>query len=124
MFVFKYWFYDNRLAGATLMTPVVNYWWHGLPYNMSTQAYYEQPIQDQWALRVAHYVPWLTFWWFTQNWFPTSSVVKGNSAVLSPQDLSIVFNMSVNKEHRVRTVLVYIYNLTIMIDRQCKISLY
>ncbi|KEH41402.1 uncharacterized protein [Medicago truncatula] len=93
-------FIPHRLAGATLMTPVVNYWWHGLPYNMSTQAYYEQPIQDQWALRVAHYVPWLTFWWFTQNWFPTSSVVKGNSAVLSPQDLSIVFNMSVNKEHR------------------------
>ncbi|XP_050892131.1 uncharacterized protein LOC127097678 isoform X2 [Lathyrus oleraceus] len=66
-------FIPHRLAGATLLTPGINYWWHGLPYNMSVKAYYEQLPRDQWALRVAHYVPWLTYWWFTQNWFPTSS---------------------------------------------------
>lgn len=65
----------NRLAGATLMTPVINYWWHNLPSNLTTKFYYHQFTQDQWALRVAHYFPWLTFWWFTQKWFPSSSVV-------------------------------------------------
>ncbi|XP_050892129.1 uncharacterized protein LOC127097677 [Lathyrus oleraceus] len=91
-------FIPHRLAGASLLTPVINYWWHGFPYNMSVKAYYEQLPRDQWALRVAHYVPWLTYWWFTQNWFPTSSVVQANPAVLSPQDLSVVSNF-VKKEH-------------------------
>ncbi|CAJ1967686.1 unnamed protein product [Sphenostylis stenocarpa] len=80
----------HRLAGATLMTPVINYWWHNLPSNMTTKAYYDQPTQDQWALRVAHYFPWLTYWWFTQNWFPSSSVVQRNPAIFSHQDLSIL----------------------------------
>ncbi|XP_058724037.1 uncharacterized protein LOC131595644 [Vicia villosa] len=92
-------FIPHRLAGATLLTPGINYWWHGLPYNMSTKAYHEKLPRDQWALRVAHYVPWLTYWWFTQNWFPTSSAVHVNPAVLSPQDLSIVSNF-VPKQHQ------------------------
>ncbi|CAJ2673458.1 unnamed protein product [Trifolium pratense] len=92
-------FIPHRLAGATLLTPVINYWWHGLPSNMSTKVYYDQPTQDQWAVRVAHYVPWLTFWWFSQNWFPTSSVVQGNPAIFSPQDLSIISNFDKN-EHK------------------------
>jgi hypothetical protein len=71
---------------------------------MSTKVYYEQPTQDQWAVRVAHYVPWLTFWWFTQNWFPTSSVVQGHPAIFSPQDLSILSNFDKN-EHQVHTYI-------------------
>ncbi|KAK7279036.1 hypothetical protein RJT34_24079 [Clitoria ternatea] len=92
-------FIPHRLAGATLMTPVVNYWWHNLPSNLSREAYYDQPTQDQWALRVAHYVPWLTHWWFTQNWFPSSSVVHHNPAVFSPQDISIFSNPMNKRPH-------------------------
>ncbi|XP_057477047.1 uncharacterized protein LOC130764748 isoform X2 [Actinidia eriantha] len=46
-----------RLAGATLIALVVNYWLPGFPANLSKEAYYKQFPQDQWALRVAHYAP-------------------------------------------------------------------
>ena len=52
----------GRLAGVALITPVINYWWPGFPANLSTEGYYWQPPQDQWALRVARYAPWLTYW--------------------------------------------------------------
>ncbi|KAJ0101541.1 hypothetical protein Patl1_05898 [Pistacia atlantica] len=41
----------HRLAGATLIAPVINYWWPGFPRNLSTEAYNLQLPQDQWALR-------------------------------------------------------------------------
>ncbi|KAA8539285.1 hypothetical protein F0562_025977 [Nyssa sinensis] len=67
-----------RLAGATLLAPVVNYWWSGFPENLSKEAHYESLPQDQWTLGVAHYIPWLTYWWNTQKWFPSSSVIAEN----------------------------------------------
>ncbi|KDP35788.1 hypothetical protein JCGZ_10424 [Jatropha curcas] len=76
----------HRLAGATLLAPVVNYWWPGFPGNLSKKAYYEQLLQDQWTLRVAHYTPCLTYWWNTQKWFPASAVAAGKPEVFSPQD--------------------------------------
>ncbi|KAJ0810885.1 putative alpha/Beta hydrolase [Helianthus annuus] len=49
------------LAGATLIAPVVNYWWPGLPSNLSQQAFSKQFLQDQWSLRVAHHSPSLIY---------------------------------------------------------------
>uniref|UniRef100_A0A803QUN9 AB hydrolase-1 domain-containing protein n=2 Tax=Cannabis sativa TaxID=3483 RepID=A0A803QUN9_CANSA len=83
-------FIPNRLAGAGLIAPVINYWWPSFPKNLSTEAYYQQPPQDQWALRVAHYLPWLTYWWNTQKFFPASSVIASNPQTLSPQDMEIM----------------------------------
>ncbi|GAB2300710.1 hypothetical protein Dimus_034747 [Dionaea muscipula] len=80
----------HRLAGATLLAPVVNYWWSGLPHYLSKVAYKLQLQQDQWALRVAHYTPWLTYWWNTQNWFPGSGVVTHNPDNLSHQDKELM----------------------------------
>lgn len=80
----------HRLAGATLVTPVVNYWWTGLPGNLSTEAYYMQLPQDQWSLRVARYAPWLTYWWQTQKLFPPSSVIAHSRDVLSRQDKELM----------------------------------
>ncbi|CAI0442381.1 unnamed protein product, partial [Linum tenue] len=82
----------HRLAGAGMIAPVVNYWWPGFPSNLSTEAYYFQLPQDQWTLRVAHYAPWLTYWWNTQNWFPASAVAAGRAEVFSSQDLEIIAN--------------------------------
>lgn len=80
----------HRIAGAALIAPVVNYWWPGFPWEVAKEAYYEQYPQDQWALRVAHYAPnWLTYWWNTQKWFPSSSAASGNPN-LSSQDLHII----------------------------------
>ncbi|KAK7344828.1 hypothetical protein VNO77_14960 [Canavalia gladiata] len=93
-------FIPHRLAGATMITPVVNYWWPNLPSNMSTKAFYEQPTRDQWAVRVAHYIPSLTYWWFTQKWFPSSSAVQRNPAVFSNQDLSIASKFFNNRTHQ------------------------
>uniref|UniRef100_A0A5B6ZEU2 AB hydrolase-1 domain-containing protein n=1 Tax=Davidia involucrata TaxID=16924 RepID=A0A5B6ZEU2_DAVIN len=87
----------HRLAGATLIAPVVNYWWPGFPANLSKEAYYQQFPQDQWTLRVAHYIPWLTYWWNTQNWFPFSSVIANCTAVFSRQDLELVPSLSSRK---------------------------
>ena len=35
---------------------------------------------------VAHYLPWLTYWWQTQKIFPISSVIAHSSDVFSSQD--------------------------------------
>ncbi|KAD2804731.1 hypothetical protein R6Q59_029893 [Mikania micrantha] len=67
----------HRLAGVTLIAPVVNYWWSSFPKNLTMAAYKLQPLQDQWAVGVSHYVPWLVYWWNTQKWFPGSSVIAG-----------------------------------------------
>lgn len=83
----------NRLAGAGLIAPVINYWWKSFPANLSTEAYYQQPRQDQWTLRVAHYIPWLTYWWNTQKLFPASSVIALKPHIFSPKDLEIIMEM-------------------------------
>ena len=80
----------DRLAGAALLAPVVNYWWDGLPENLSGEAYKQQKVQDQWAVRVAHYVRWLTYWWNTQTWLPGSSVIAHSPDNLSHQDRKLI----------------------------------
>ncbi|KAE8718959.1 germin-like protein subfamily 3 member 2-like [Hibiscus syriacus] len=66
---------------AALLAPVINYWWPGFPSNLSTEAYYQQLPNDQWALRVSHYAPWLTYWWNTQKWFPGSSAITHSADI-------------------------------------------
>ncbi|XP_074307609.1 uncharacterized protein LOC141642651 [Silene latifolia] len=80
----------HRLAGASLVTPVANYWWSGLPANLSTQAYYLQHPRDLWSVRVAHYAPWLTYWWQTQKLFSPSSVIAHSRDILSRQDAQLM----------------------------------
>lgn len=80
----------DRLAGAALICPVVNYWWSGFPANLSHEAYKEQLAADQWAVRVAHYAPWLMYWWNTQKLFPPSNVIAHNPAILSPTDKKLL----------------------------------
>ncbi|XP_042043137.1 uncharacterized protein LOC121788553 isoform X1 [Salvia splendens] len=83
----------HRLAGAALLAPVVNYWWPNFPPALATEAYNLQPVQDQWALRVAHHAPWLVYWWNTQKWFPGSSVAAGTQNLTVP-DLQIIAQMA------------------------------
>ncbi|KAI3687769.1 hypothetical protein L1987_81472 [Smallanthus sonchifolius] len=79
----------HRLVGVGLIAPVVNFWWPNLPSNLTNEAYFRQLKQDQWALRVAHHLPWLTYWWNTQTWFPCFSLIHGNPATLSPPDIEV-----------------------------------
>ncbi|XP_028782368.1 uncharacterized protein LOC114738476 [Neltuma alba] len=89
----------HRLAGAVLVAPVVNYWWSGLPANLTKEAYHQQKLQDQWTVRVSHYMPWLTYWWNTQRWFPSSSVIAHSEDVLSHQDKELMPKMQYRKDH-------------------------
>ncbi|GMN39412.1 hypothetical protein TIFTF001_008643 [Ficus carica] len=94
----------HRLAGAALIAPVVNFWWTGFLANLS-EVYNQQYQRDQWSLRVAHYAPWLTYWWNTQKWFPYSSVVANSHDIFSRQDkeiLKLPFRQS-RKEYEILT---------------------
>lgn len=88
----------NRLAGTALLAPVVNYWWSGLPANLTNEAFYQQFRRDQWAVRVAHYTPWLTHWWNTQRWFPSSSIIAGSPEIRSRQDKELQSKQVGSKE--------------------------
>lgn len=90
-----------RLEGAVLLAPVVNYWWRGLPANLTAEAYYQQKLQDRWALRVAHYMPWLTYWWNTQRWFPVSSAISHSPDILSKQDKELASKMADRESYTV-----------------------
>lgn len=91
----------HRLAGVTLIAPAVNYWWPGFPSNLSSEAFHQQFPEDQWSLRVAHHAPWLTYWWNTQKWFPSLTLIAQSPAVLSRQDLELVpvFSTTKRKEY-------------------------
>ncbi|KAK8593561.1 hypothetical protein V6N13_042863 [Hibiscus sabdariffa] len=91
----------HRLAGAALLAPVVNYWWPGLPTNLSTEAYNQLFPQDQWAYRVSHYAPWLTYWWNTQKMFPSCSVLAHSTDILSSADKKLLQDIhSSSRNHR------------------------
>ncbi|KAG2327926.1 hypothetical protein Bca4012_036960 [Brassica carinata] len=80
----------HRLAGAALIGPVINYWWRNLPRDINREAFSLTSPADQWALRVAHYAPWLTYWWNTQKWFPFSNVIAGDPLIFSRQDKEVL----------------------------------
>ncbi|PSS01373.1 Lysophospholipase BODYGUARD 2 precursor [Actinidia chinensis var. chinensis] len=89
----------HRLAGATLIAPVINYWWPGIPANLSKEAHDQQFPSDRWSNRVAHYIPWLTYWWNTQKWFPACSVIAHSPAILSRQDLELLPRLASRKQY-------------------------
>ncbi|CAA7043238.1 unnamed protein product [Microthlaspi erraticum] len=94
----------HRLAGVALVAPVVNYWWKNLPLNLSSEGFNLQPSRDQWAVRVAHYAPWLTYWWNTQKWFPGSSVANRDDVSLSQPDKDIILKLGSSKRPHLEEV--------------------
>ncbi|KAJ8899642.1 hypothetical protein K2173_018616 [Erythroxylum novogranatense] len=90
----------HRLAGVTLLAPVVNYWWPGFPVNITKESYQRQLQPDQWGLRVVHYAPWLSYWWNSQKWFPGCTVMRHVIDNYSPKDLEIIAKLpGSNMEH-------------------------
>ncbi|XP_056851907.1 uncharacterized protein LOC108860898 isoform X1 [Raphanus sativus] len=59
----------HRLSGATLVAPLLNFWWSRMPQSLLTAALKKLPVENQWTFTVAHYLPWLLYWWLTQKWF-------------------------------------------------------
>ncbi|MCO5565065.1 hypothetical protein L7F22_018736 [Adiantum nelumboides] len=79
-------YFPHRLAGVAMLAPVTNYWWSGIPTLEAWEAFRFQPLRDQVAVSIAHYTPWLTYWWNTQNLFPKSSVIEGRMDFLNALD--------------------------------------
>ncbi|KAF3321339.1 hydrolase, alpha/beta fold family protein [Carex littledalei] len=79
----------ERLAGAVLMAPVINYRWPGFPPELASETYNKQEGGDQWALRVAYYAPSILHWWMEQSWLPTSTVIKGTTYLPNKRDAEI-----------------------------------
>ncbi|GKV38948.1 hypothetical protein SLEP1_g46795 [Rubroshorea leprosula] len=86
----------HRLYGAALLAPTISYFWSGFPANVTKEALHQRLPQDRWAFRVAHYVPWLTYWWNTQKLFPPLSAIAGIPDIFSKQDLELVNKAAVN----------------------------
>lgn len=78
--------------GAALVVPFVNYWWPSFPDNLSREAFQMLPQSDQWTFRVAHYTPWLFYWWMTQKWFPSLSFT--NIEMFPSDDVEILKSLS------------------------------
>ncbi|XP_054811397.1 uncharacterized protein LOC129312736 [Prosopis cineraria] len=84
----------HRLSGASLVVPFVSYWWSCFPRDLLRQAFKRLPPRDRWTFRVAHYAPWLLYWWMSQKWFPSLSFLTGNMSVFSPDDLDCLNSLS------------------------------
>ncbi|KAH9321586.1 hypothetical protein KI387_016225, partial [Taxus chinensis] len=95
----------HRIQGAALISPVINYRWPGFPKQLSAEAYRQQERQDQWALRVLYYAPWLTYWWMTQTWFSSSTAIKGDWKSFNSQDNEMRIKASANGDfvRRIKT---------------------
>jgi pimeloyl-ACP methyl ester carboxylesterase len=87
----------ERIAGIAMSAPVANYWWSGVPPHEVNAAWNTQVVGDKVSLRVAHYVPWLLYWYMTQSWFPTSSVAPQTGiGALNQMDRDILKNIMLN----------------------------
>jgi hypothetical protein len=82
-----------RLSGASLVVPFVHYWWSIFPANLSREEFRKLPLSYQRSFQIAHYAPWLFYWWMTQTWFPNLSTEQG--AMFGDQDLEILKSLSV-----------------------------
>lgn len=83
-----------RLSGASLVVPFVHYWWPSLPANISREGFQTLCTADQRTFQVAHHTPWLFYWWMTQKWFPSLSIMAGNMNLFSPPDMEIIKKLS------------------------------
>ncbi|KAJ8750121.1 hypothetical protein K2173_014036 [Erythroxylum novogranatense] len=84
----------HRLSGASLIVPFINYWWPRLPASVSRAGFQKLLNCDRRTFQVAHYAPWLFYWWMTQKWFPSLSMMSGNTAIFCPQDMETMAKLS------------------------------
>lgn len=76
------------------MAPFVNYWWSCFPSTLAREALGRLPLSDQWTFRVAHYTPWLAYWWMTQRWFPSLSITSGSMEIFTDKDRETLKRLS------------------------------
>ncbi|KAF5447504.1 hypothetical protein F2P56_033055 [Juglans regia] len=100
----------HRLAGVTLVVPVINFWWPSFPPKLVSENYEKQPKIEQMKVRIAHFAPGLVYWWLTQKWFPYSSNLQRLPLLFNKRDLETIQKMSevrMPDEYKVRQQGVY-----------------
>ncbi|KAJ3671333.1 hypothetical protein LUZ60_007412 [Juncus effusus] len=80
----------HRLAGATLVVPVINYWWPSFPRGLSKEAMKKVVVAEQRTLLVAHYAPSLLYTWMTQKWIASSAAASHDPGIFSKPDLDVL----------------------------------
>ncbi|KZV47157.1 hypothetical protein F511_05208 [Dorcoceras hygrometricum] len=78
----------NRLAGAALVVPHINYKWPSLPNDLTKDDY--RKGLSRWTVFVATHFPGLLHWWLTQKMFPSSSVLDRNPKFFNNKDLEVL----------------------------------
>ncbi|KAK3205717.1 hypothetical protein Dsin_019763 [Dipteronia sinensis] len=100
----------HRLAGVTLVVPVINFWWPSFPRKLSEEVFRKQLKRDKVKLTIAHHFPALVYWWMTQKWFPYSSIMERHPILFNKRDLETIQQMPQvpnPDEHKVRQQGVY-----------------
>ncbi|XP_065868045.1 uncharacterized protein [Euphorbia lathyris] len=95
----------HRLAGATLMVPVINFWWPSFPPKLVNEVFKKQLKRDQVKLTIAHRFPTLIYWWMTQKMFPYSSIMQRHPILGNKRDVQTIIQMSQipnPNEHKIR----------------------
>ncbi|CAL1367155.1 unnamed protein product [Linum trigynum] len=78
----------NRLAGAALIVPIVNYNWRSLPQSLIRDDYRRRLVQLTYFF--SSYAPGLLHWWVSQQWLPSNSVLERNPVFFNPHDIEIL----------------------------------
>ncbi|GKU93849.1 hypothetical protein SLEP1_g7410 [Rubroshorea leprosula] len=95
----------HRIAGATLVVPVINFWWPSFPPKLANEVFRNQLKRDQVKLSIAHHMPWLVYWWMTQKLFPYCAILQRHPILFTKRDVATVMEMSKvpnPDEHKIR----------------------
>ncbi|GLT82022.1 hypothetical protein SLE2022_004370 [Rubroshorea leprosula] len=95
----------HRIAGATLVVPVINYWWPSFPPKLASEGFRMLLKRDQVKLGLAHHVPGLVYWWMTQKLFPYCAILQRHPILFNKRDVATVMEMSKvpnPDEHKIR----------------------
>ncbi|XP_016902785.2 uncharacterized protein LOC103500177 isoform X2 [Cucumis melo] len=91
----------HRLLGASLVVPFVNYWWPSIPSTLSIQSFWKLPLCFKFTFGIAHYTPWLYYWWTKQKWYRSTGI----EVLFTNSDLEIlkdVVNCPTNFKEKIR----------------------
>ncbi|KAL3530400.1 hypothetical protein ACH5RR_009722 [Cinchona calisaya] len=80
----------NRLAGAALIVPMINYKWRSLPKDLVKDDYRKNLCR--WIIWLLRHTPGLLHWWLTQKVFPSSNMLDKNPAFFNKKDLDSLSN--------------------------------
>lgn len=95
----------NRLLGASLLVPVINFWWPSFPRELRDNEFKKQPKKDQLKLWISHNAPALVYWYMSQKWFTSCSIMARDPIIFNKRDFSILTEMQKipnPNEHKIR----------------------